>query len=64
MKRVGTTSYPWFVASMGFATLGISDLVEPRNMFGQILMIGNVLAGFVTLGLLLSVLGNSFARRS
>jgi len=56
--------YPWFVASMGFATLGISDLVEPRDLIGQALMIGNVISGFITLGLLLSVLGNSFARRS
>lgn len=56
--------YPWFIASMGFATLGISDMVEPLDTLGQILMIGNVLSGFVTLGLLLSVLGNSFARRA
>ena len=56
--------YPWFVASMGFATLGISDLVEPKDIWGQALMIGNVTAGFVTLGLLLSVLGNSFGRRA
>jgi uncharacterized protein YjbI with pentapeptide repeats len=56
--------YPWFAASMGFATLGISDLVEPLDMFGQLLMIGNVLSGFVTLGLMMAVLANSFARRA
>ncbi len=56
--------YPWFVACMGFATLGISDLVEPLDGIGQALVIGNVISGFVTLGLLMSVLGNSFARRA
>jgi uncharacterized protein YjbI with pentapeptide repeats len=56
--------YPWFVASMGFATLGISDLIEPLDLTGQLLMIGNVLSGFVTLGLLMAVLANSFARRA
>lgn len=56
--------YSWFVAAMGFATLGISDLVEPSNGIGAALMIGNVVSGFVTLGLLLSVLSNSFARRA
>jgi uncharacterized protein YjbI with pentapeptide repeats len=61
---VSRAFYPWFVASMGFATLGISDMVEPLDFWGQALMIGNVLSGFVTLGLLLSVLSNSFARRA
>ena len=61
---VGGIFYPWFAASMGFATLGISDLIEPLDGYGQLLMIGNVLSGFVTLGLLLAVLGDNFARRA
>jgi uncharacterized protein YjbI with pentapeptide repeats len=56
--------YAWFVAMMGFATLGVTDLVEPVSGIGALVMMGNVLAGFVTLGLLLSVLGEKFARRS
>lgn len=56
--------YPWFVAAMGFATLGIADLAKPLTGLGMLLMIANVLAGFFTLGLLLSVLANIFARRS
>lgn len=56
--------YPWFVAAMGFATLGIADLAEPLTGLGMLMMIVNVLAGFFTLGLLLSVLSNIFARRS
>ena len=56
--------YPWFVAMMGFATLGVSDLAEPVTGLGALVMMGNVLSGFVTLGLLLAVLANTFARRA
>lgn len=55
---------PWFVAAMGFATLGISDVASPLTGAGQLLLIANVLAGFTIFGLLLAVLGNRFARRS
>ncbi len=56
--------YPWFIAAMGFATLGIGDFSRPLTGLGQLMMIANVLAGFTTFGLLLSVLGNTFARRA
>lgn len=56
--------YSWFAAMMGFATLGVTDLAEPVTGIGALVMMGNVLAGFVTLGLMLSVLGEKFARRS
>lgn len=56
--------YPWFVAAMGFATLGIADVARPLTGLGQLVMITNVLAGFTTFGLLLAVLGNVFARRA
>lgn len=56
--------YPWFVATMGFATLGISSYAMPLTNVGAVLMMANVLSGFLTLGLLLSVLGNIFARRA
>jgi uncharacterized protein YjbI with pentapeptide repeats len=56
--------YPWFVALMGFATLGVTDIAAPLTPTGALVMMGNVLAGFVTLGLLLSVLGDKFARRA
>ncbi len=56
--------YPWFVAAMGFATLGIADVARPITGLGQLVMISNVLAGFTTFGLLLAVLGNVFARRA
>ncbi len=56
--------YPWFTALMGFATLGIADFVTPLTNLGGVVIMANVLSGFVTLGLLLSVLGDGFARRS
>lgn len=56
--------YPWFTALMGFATLGIADFVTPITNLGAVVIMANVLSGFVTLGLLLSVLGDGFARRS
>ena len=49
---------------MGFATLGVSDLAEPVTGAGALVMMLNVLSGFLTLGLLLSVLGDKFARRA
>lgn len=55
--------YSVFVSALGFCTLGISDLVVPITLLGKLIVFGNVAAGFLTLGLLLSVLGNIFARR-
>jgi len=55
---------PWFAAAMGFATLGLVDVMDANRPLGQVLMILNVLSGFFTLGLVLAVLGNTFARRS
>jgi uncharacterized protein YjbI with pentapeptide repeats len=55
--------YPWYVAAMGFATLGIADLVEPVTGLGMLLILGNVLSGWLTLGLLISVMGDSFKQR-
>ncbi len=54
--------YPWFVATLGFATLGISGIVTPCDGWGQILVLANVVTGFVTLGLMLGVLSSSFSR--
>lgn len=55
---------PWFVAAMGFSSLGVADVATPLTGLGQLLMIANVLAGFTTFGLLLAVLSNRFARRA
>ncbi len=60
----GLAIYPWYVATMGFATLGLSDLADVRTAFGASLFAINVLLGFLTLGLLLAVVQRSFTRRS
>jgi len=55
---------PWFAAFMGFATLGITDLVRPNTWVGQLAMGLDVLTGFSMLGLFIAVFQNKFARRS
>ena len=60
----GQPIYPWFVALMGFCTLGITGDAVAKTGLGMLIMTANVLSGFLTLGLLISVLGNSFANRS
>src|SRR5262249_32670139 len=55
---------PWFAALMGFATLGLTDMVEPHNRWGALALVADVLAGFSTLGLFIAVFQNKFARRS
>jgi uncharacterized protein YjbI with pentapeptide repeats len=55
--------YPWFVAAMGFATLGISDMVRPVTGLGMLMILGNVMSGWLTLGLLISVMGDAFKER-
>lgn len=55
---------PWFAALMGFATLGLTDMIQSNTRWGALAMALNVLAGFSTLGLFLAVFQNKFARRS
>jgi uncharacterized protein YjbI with pentapeptide repeats len=55
---------PWFAALMGFATLGLNDMVRPNTLQGAVAMVLDVLAGFSTLGLFIAVFQNKFARRS
>lgn len=55
--------FPWYVSVMGFATLGIADIARPLTLWGFALMTANVFAGFVTLGLFLSVVQANFQRR-
>ena len=56
--------YPWYVAMMGFATLGIVDLVQPVTALGALFMSFNAFMGYAVLGLFLAVLQQSFLRRS
>jgi hypothetical protein len=54
----------WYAAAMGFATLGLTDLLHAKTGWGEATMFANVMAGFMFLGMLLAVLQNKFARRS
>ena len=46
-----------------YTTLGFGD-VKPHNLGGEILVSAEVILGYITLGLLLAVLGDRIARRS
>lgn len=54
---------PYYFSIVTYTTLGFGD-VKPNNMAGEILVSIEVIFGYVTLGLLLAVLGNKVARRS
>ncbi len=62
----GTDNFfrPYFSAAIGFSTLGLTDILIANTLLGQLLLLGNVLSGFASLGLLLAVFGNKFARRA
>ena len=55
---------PWYAAAMGAATLGLTDLMKPLDIWGELAMFGNALAGLLLFGMMVAVLQNKFARRS
>ena len=54
---------PFYIAAISFSTLGFTDVVVAESWYGQIALMANVLLGYFTLGLVLSILANSVARR-
>ncbi|MHB1463156.1 MAG: pentapeptide repeat-containing protein [Armatimonadota bacterium] len=54
---------PYYFSVVIFTTLGLGD-ISPHGTGGQLAVISEVVLGYVTLGLLLSILGNKVARRS
>ncbi len=54
---------PYYFSVVIFTTLGLGD-ISPHGTGGQLAVICEVMLGYVTLGLLLSILGNKVARRS
>ncbi len=54
---------PYYFSIVTYTILGFGD-VRPNNLAGEILVCIEVVFGYVTLGLLLAVLGNKIARRS
>jgi Ion channel/Pentapeptide repeats (8 copies) len=61
--RCPTPFTPYYFSIVTYTTLGFGD-VRPNNMAGEILVSMEVILGYVTLGLLLAVLGDRIARRS
>jgi len=54
---------PFYYSLVTYTTLGFGD-VTANSLIGEMLVISEVIAGYFTLGLLLSILANTVARRS
>jgi hypothetical protein len=54
---------PYYFSIVTYTTLGFGD-VKPATLAGEIVVSSEVILGYTTLGLLLSVLAQSIARRS
>lgn len=54
---------PYYYSVVTYTTLGFGD-VTANSLFGEILVISEVIVGYFTLGLLLAILANTIARRS
>ncbi len=54
---------PFYYSVVTYTTLGYGD-VTPTHLFGEILVVIEVILGYTTLGLVLSILANKVARRS
>lgn len=54
---------PFYYSIVTYTTLGFGD-VTPCTWIGQIVVVVEVICGYVTLGLLVSILANKVARRS
>ena len=61
--RCPTPFTPYYFSIVTYTTLGFGD-VKPHNLAGEVLVSFEVILGYVTLGLLLAVLGDRIARRS
>jgi hypothetical protein len=61
--RCPTPFTPYYFSIVTYTTLGFGD-VKPHNLAGEILVSIEVILGYITLGLLLAVLGDKVARRS
>lgn len=54
---------PFYYSVVTYTTLGYGD-VTANSLFGEVLVISEVIVGYFTLGLLLAILANTIARRS
>jgi hypothetical protein len=53
---------PFYFSIVTYTTLGFGD-VKPATLWGELLVSSEVILGYVTLGLLVSVLSEKVARR-
>jgi hypothetical protein len=60
---VGSWFTPYHFSNVTYTTLGFGD-VKPTTLLGEIVVSSEVILGYTTLGLLLSVLAQNIARRS
>jgi len=58
-----TSGDPYYFSIVTYTTLGFGD-VRPATLAGEIIVSSEVILGYTTLGLLLSVLAQIIARRS
>ena len=54
---------PFYYSIVTYTTLGFGD-ITPRHWIGEIIVVAEVILGYATLGLLLSILANRVARQS
>jgi hypothetical protein len=54
---------PYYYSIVTYTTLGFGD-ITPKHWIGEIIVISEVILGYITLSLLLSILANKVARRS
>jgi hypothetical protein len=53
---------PFYYSVVTYTTLGFGD-ITPRHWIGEIVVVTEVILGYITLGMLLSILANKVARR-
>ncbi len=54
---------PYYFSVVTFTTLGFGD-IRPLNWLGELVVVFEVIAGYIALGLLISILANKVARRA
>lgn len=54
---------PFYYSVVTYTTLGFGD-ITPKNWLGEVVVVAEVVMGYTTLGLLLSILANRVARQS
>ena len=53
---------PFYYSVVTYTTLGFGDIV-PENAAGEVVVVAEVITGYITLGMLLAILANKVARR-